>query len=171
MFSTPILVSPFIDNVSPSISTVTGRTVSLYCHAMGEYAPTITWQYSDGTQIEDTTTTMVSQVNVERSFLRLTNVFTEFEPLEIKCVATNNFSVTTHVISVATVGKSFRECACVLTVCSGSGFCGDNILTDPDSIDSQWQFISQTQASFTTVRGSKDTITCGVSSFCQLSIL
>jgi len=99
------LVPLFIDNASPSISTVSDRNISLYCHAMGEYSPKISWQYSNGTQIENTATTIISQVNAERSFLRLTNVFAEFEPLEIKCVAANGFEVDTRVISIATVGK------------------------------------------------------------------
>jgi len=100
------IVRPLIDNASPSISTVSDRNISLYCHAVGMNSPRITWEYSNGTQIINTATTMISQVNVERSFLRLTNVFAGFESLEIQCVATNDIDVVKHTINIATVGKS-----------------------------------------------------------------
>ena len=99
-----IIDRPFIDAISPSISTVTGRDVSLYCHAMGEYSPSITWQFSNGTQIRDSSTTSISQVNVERSYLRLSNIFNDFFSSEIKCVATNQLGAMTRVINLAAVG-------------------------------------------------------------------
>ena len=71
---------------------------------MGEYSPSITWQFSNGTQIRDSSTTSISQVNVERSYLRLSNIFNDFFSSEIKCVATNQLGAMTRVINLAAVG-------------------------------------------------------------------
>jgi len=63
--------------------------------------PTITWQYSDGKQIVNTSTTIISEIDVEWSFLTLTNVSSvyEFGPLLVKCVATNDFGTVMRNIS------------------------------------------------------------------------
>ena len=49
---------------------------------MGVEPPTITWQYSDGKQIVNTSTTIISEIDAEWSFLTLTVVSSvyEFEP-------------------------------------------------------------------------------------------
>jgi len=94
-----ILVSPTI--VTSGQEFVTDRSISLHCHAVGVEPPTITWQYSDGKQIVNTSTTIISEIDAERSFLTLTVVSSvyEFEPFAVECVATNDFGTATHNIS------------------------------------------------------------------------
>jgi len=78
-------VTPVIDTITPSIRTVNGRSVSLYCYATGEEPPWITWQFSNGTVIS----------NSDRGSSSLT----------LECVATNSIGSVSRITTITTVGK------------------------------------------------------------------
>lgn len=83
------IVRPRINRISESISTISGRSVSLYCEATGEEPATISWLYEDRTPIMNSSSTMITG-NIAESHLTLTNVRAENRELEVICVAANN---------------------------------------------------------------------------------
>ena len=87
-----------IDTITPSISTVSGRSVSLYCRATGQEPPSITWQYSNGT--------VISNSDRGSSSLTLDNIHAEgLDRLDIECVATNSIGSVRRTTRITTVGK------------------------------------------------------------------
>ena len=94
---------PSIITVSPSISTITDRNVSLYCRSGGEEPPRIAWLYENRTRIENSASTIIHN-SIESSHLILVNVQAENEELEVLCEASNSRSVITSEIAITTVG-------------------------------------------------------------------
>ena len=106
---------PKINRISRSISTVSGRSVSLYCEATGEEPAMISWQYENGTPIMNSSNTMITG-NIAESHLTLTNVQAENRELEIVCVATNDHgNPDERDVSITTVGMhTYRYCTYIL---------------------------------------------------------
>ena len=84
-----------IDAITPSVS---GRSISLYCHATGEEPPRITWQYRNGT--------VISESDRGASSLTLDNVHAErLDRLDIECVASNSAGFARKTTRITTVGE------------------------------------------------------------------
>ena len=100
-------VPPVIDTITPSIRTVSGRSISLYCHATGEEPPRITWQYRNGTVISDS--------DRGASSLTLDNVHAErLDRLDIECVASNSAGFARKATRVTTVGEYYTSVGTVV---------------------------------------------------------
>ena len=100
-------VPPMIDTISPPISTVSGRSVSLYCHTTGEEPPRITWRYTNGTVISDN--------DRGSSSLTLDNVHAEgADKIDIECVASNSIGSVSRTTSITTVGKGSPVQKCMI---------------------------------------------------------
>ena len=100
----PYLGRPRINTISSSISTVSGRSVSLYCESNAEEPAIVSWLYGNGTKVVNSSDTWIYGNTVGSSHLTVANVQAENRGLEFMCEAVNSIGFDMRNITIATVG-------------------------------------------------------------------
>ena len=95
---------PRINTISSSISTVSGRSVSLYCESNAEEPAIVSWLYGNGTKVVNSSDTWIHGNTVGSSHLTVANVQAENERLEFMCEAVNSIGFAMRNITITTVG-------------------------------------------------------------------